>query len=187
MHSIRKRQTMGYLIVSPCWYRTGRRHHSLELHRSASQEHWQDFCSALHTDSPWISKRQGLYSPCSEAQQWHSSCRTKYRKTFFVLVFMGYRTIIMRYVAKWGIAQLCWCETKCPKGIAWFWGECHPPLQGIAAIWSIAISRDMGSLCLHGCVTSADSYGKLWKRKVVNPMISMNDGCVFCLWDVSRE
>ena len=25
----------------------------------------------------------------------------------FALVFMGYRTIIARYVAKWGIAQMC--------------------------------------------------------------------------------
>ena len=28
----------------------------------------------------------------------------------FVLVFVGYRTIITRYVAKWGISQMCLCK-----------------------------------------------------------------------------
>ena len=34
----------------------------------------------------------------------------------FVLAFMGYRTIIARYVAKWGIAQMCLCETNYQGG-----------------------------------------------------------------------
>ena len=33
-----------------------------------------------------------------------------------VLVFVGYRTIIAQYVAEWGIAQMCLCETKCQGG-----------------------------------------------------------------------
>ena len=33
-----------------------------------------------------------------------------------VLVFVGYRTNIARYVAKWGIAQMCLCETKYQGG-----------------------------------------------------------------------
>ena len=46
----------------------------------------------------------------------------------FVLVSMGYRTIIARYVAKWGIAQMCLCETKCQGGgIAPFWGSANLP------------------------------------------------------------
>ena len=36
----------------------------------------------------------------------------------FVLVFVGYRTIIAQYVAKWGIAQMCLCETKCQGGVS---------------------------------------------------------------------
>ena len=36
----------------------------------------------------------------------------------FVLVFAGYRTMIARYVAKWGIAQMCLCETKCQGGVS---------------------------------------------------------------------
>ena len=34
----------------------------------------------------------------------------------FVLVLMGYRTIIERYVAKWGIAQMFPCETQYERG-----------------------------------------------------------------------
>ena len=34
----------------------------------------------------------------------------------FVLVAMAYRTIIARYAAKWGIAQMCLCETKYQGG-----------------------------------------------------------------------
>ena len=45
-----------------------------------------------------------------------------------VLVFMGYRTIIARYVAKWGIAQMCLCEAKCQEGgIAPCWGNVNLP------------------------------------------------------------
>ena len=40
-----------------------------------------------------------------------------------MLVLMGYRTIIARYVAKWGIAQMCLCETS--GGIAPFWGRAN--------------------------------------------------------------
>ena len=34
----------------------------------------------------------------------------------FHACFVGYRTIIAQYVAKWGIAQMCLCETKCQGG-----------------------------------------------------------------------
>ena len=52
----------------------------------------------------------------------------------FVLVFVGYRTIIARYVAKWGIAQMCLCETKYQEGgIAPFLGGVLTfALKGIA-------------------------------------------------------
>ena len=41
----------------------------------------------------------------------------------FVLVVMGCRTIIARYIAKWGIAQMRLCETKYQGGgIAPCWG-----------------------------------------------------------------
>ena len=33
-------------------------------------------------------------------------------RSSLVLVFMGYRPIVARYVAKWGIAQMRLCETK---------------------------------------------------------------------------
>ena len=69
----------------------------------------------------------------------------------FVLVFVGYRTIIARYVAKWGIAQMCLCETKYQGGgIAPFWGSANLPEKVSRDMGyrsdSIAISRDMGPL-----------------------------------------
>ena len=72
-------------------------------------------------------------------------------QNFFVLVFLGYRTSIARYVAKWGIALICLCKKKAPKGgIAPCWG-----IAGMAEEVSrdrgyrsdsIAVSRDMGPL-----------------------------------------
>ena len=67
---------------------------------------------------------------------------------------MGYRTIIAQYVAKWGIAQMCLCETK------YIWGGVSHHFGGNADLPekvsrdmgyrsdSIAISRDMGPLSL---------------------------------------
>ena len=67
-----------------------------------------------------------------EAQQRYFSYRAKVvaivSQNYLVLVFLGYRTIIARYVAKWGIAQMCLCETKCQGGgIAPFWGSANLP------------------------------------------------------------
>ena len=45
-------------------------------------------------------------------------------RIFLTCVFVGYRTIIARYVAKWGIAQMCLCETKYQGGYRIIWGEC---------------------------------------------------------------
>ena len=57
---------------------------------------------------------------CLEAQQRYFSYRAILvaivSQNSFVLVLMGYRTIIARYVAKWGIAQVGLCETKCRGG-----------------------------------------------------------------------
>ena len=48
---------------------------------------------------------------------------------------MGYRTIVTLYVAKWGIAQTCLCETKYQGGYCTIWGKCN------RAMWGIAIFR----------------------------------------------
>ena len=37
-------------------------------------------------------------------------------QNYSVIVFMGYRTIIAPYVANWGIAQMCLCQTLSIKG-----------------------------------------------------------------------
>ena len=46
-------------------------------------------------------------------------------QNYLVLVFVGYRTVIVRYVAKWSIAQKCLCEIK--WRIAPFWGNANLP------------------------------------------------------------
>ena len=61
----------------------------------------------------------------------------------FVLVFMGYRTIIARYVAKWGIAQMRLCETKYQGGVSHRFGGAPTSLKKSSlkkyrAIWGIA-------------------------------------------------
>ena len=62
-----------------------------------------------------------------EAQQRYLSClailAAIVSQSSSVLVFMGYRTIIARYVAKWGIAQMCLCETKYQGGYRTIFGK----------------------------------------------------------------
>ena len=61
----------------------------------------------------------------------------------FVLVFMRYRTIIARYVAKRGIAQMWLCETKCQGGgIAPCWGSANLPKK---------VSRDIATIVSQYC------------------------------------
>ena len=56
----------------------------------------------------------------------------------FVLVFTGYRTIIARYVAKRGIAQMCPCKTKCQGRVSHHFGQALTSLKKYRAIWGIA-------------------------------------------------
>ena len=77
-----------------------------------------------------------------EAQQRYFSYRAMLvvivSQNYFVLVFMGYRTIIARHVAKKGIAKMCLCETKYQVGVShhsWGADELHKKYR---AIWGIA-------------------------------------------------
>ena len=68
-----------------------------------------------------------------------------------MLVFVAYRTNIARYVAKWGIAQMCLCKIMYQGGgIAPFWGSANLPEKVSRDMGyrsdSIAVSRDMGPL-----------------------------------------
>ena len=68
-----------------------------------------------------------------------------------MLVFVGYRTIIAQYVAKWGIAQMGLCETKYQGGVPHhFGGAANLPGKVSRDMGyrsdSITISRDMGPL-----------------------------------------
>ena len=56
----------------------------------------------------------------------------------FGLVFMGYRTVIARYVAKWGIAQMCLCKAKYQGGVSHHFGGVLASLIKYRAIWGIA-------------------------------------------------
>ena len=82
-------------------------------------------------------RRSGL-----EAQQRYFSYRAILvaivSQNIFVLVFMGYRTIIARYVAKWGIAQMCLCKSKYQGGVSHHFGGLVNSLKNYRAIWGIA-------------------------------------------------
>ena len=79
---------------------------------------------------------------CLEAQQRYLSYRAILvailSQNSFVLVFMGYRTIIARYVAKRGIAQMCLCKTKYQGGVSHHFGAVLTSLKKYRAIWGIA-------------------------------------------------
>ena len=99
-----------------------------------------------------------ICSQALEAQQRYFSYRTILvaivSQNFFALVFMGYRTNIARYVAKWGIARICLCKIKYQGGVSHHFGGVLTSLKKYRAIWgiaaivtdSIAVSRDMGPL-----------------------------------------
>ena len=66
---------------------------------------------------------------------------------------MGYRTIIARYVAKRGIAQMCLCKSKYQGGVSHHFGEVLTSLKKLSLDMGyrgdiIAVSRDMGPLSI---------------------------------------
>ena len=71
-----------------------------------------------------------------EAQQRYFSYRAilvaMAAQNSFMLVFLGYRTIIARYIAKWGIAQMCLCEAKCQGGVSHHFRAVLTSLKSIA-------------------------------------------------------
>ena len=79
---------------------------------------------------------------CLEAQQRYFAYRAILvaivLQSFFVLVFVGYRTIIARYVAKWGIAEMCLSETRNQGGVSHHFGGVLTSLKKYRAIWDIA-------------------------------------------------
>ena len=69
-------------------------------------------------------------------------------KLFRACFYIGYCTILARYVAKWAIAQMCLCETKYKEGgIAPFWGSANLPKN---------VSRDVG--CRSDSITIFTPY-----------------------------
>ena len=58
--------------------------------------------------------------------------------SFVLVFFMWYRTIIARYVAKWGIAQMRLCKAKYQGGVSHHFGGVLASLKKYRAIWGIA-------------------------------------------------
>ena len=118
----------------------------------------QERCKIYWGGGGWLKllARRMRNSVILEAQQRYFSYRAILvaivSQNYFVLVFMGYRTIMARYVAKRGIAQMCLCKTKFQGGggIAPFWGSPNLPEKLSRDMGyrsdSIAVSRDMGPL-----------------------------------------
>ena len=102
--------------------------------RTLSCMYW--FCAGGY-EQTW-----GCGDESLEAQQRYFSYRAILAaivsQNSFVLVYVGYRTIIARYVAKWGIAQMCLCETKYQGGVSHHFGGVLTSLKKYRAIWSIA-------------------------------------------------
>ena len=92
--------------------------------------------------SPSMCKRDLCSSTDLEGQQRYFSHRAMLvaivLQNSVVLVFMGSRTIIPRYVAKRGIAQMCLCETQCQEGVLHHFGGVLTSLNKYRAIWGIA-------------------------------------------------
>ena len=98
----------------------------------------------------WLSTLSGL-----EAQQRHLSYLpilvAIVSQNAFVLIFLGYRTLIARYVAKWGIAQMCLCELSTKAGVSPFGGSAILSLSlslfkslaqdGVSQRWYRSIAR----------------------------------------------
>ena len=59
-------------------------------------------------------------------------------QNYFVLVSVGYRIVIVRYVAKWGIAQARLRETKYQAGASHHLEGVFTSLKKYRAIWGIA-------------------------------------------------
>ena len=91
---------------------------------NASAKGWEDLIS-LEAQQRYLLYRAILVAIVSQ--------------NFFALVFVGYRTIIARYVAKWGIAQMCLCKIECQGGgVSHSFGGVLTSLKKYRAIWGIA-------------------------------------------------
>ena len=77
-----------------------------------------------------------------EAQQRYSSYRAILvaivSQNSFVLVFVGYRAIIARYVAKWGIAQTYRVKLSTKGEVSHHFGGVLTSHEKYRAIWGIA-------------------------------------------------
>ena len=81
-----------------------------------------------------------------------------FRACFFFWGGGGYRTTIARHVAKWGIAQMCLCETEYQGGVPSHVGDLLTCLKKYRAIWVIAPTI---SQCRYGATKDSCEAAKL--------------------------
>ena len=120
-----------------------------------------------------VTDQKSELQPGLEAQQRYFSYRAILAaivsQNFFVLVFMGYHTIIARYVAKWGIAQMCLCKIKYQGGVSHHFGGMLTSLKRVSRDMgyrsdSIAVSRDMGPLSSRGDIQNPNRIARKGTR-----------------------
>ena len=100
------------------------------------RDHWGHWVQAVPTCST-----SNIHISLEVRQRYFSYCTILaaiVSQNYLVLVFVGYRIIMARYVTKWGIAQMRLCETKCQGGVSHHLGEVLPSLKKHRAIRGIA-------------------------------------------------
>ena len=91
-----------------------------------------------------------LYAPMQKSSKRYPSYDMTYRTMLvaivssqdsFVFFFFGggggYRAIVARYVAKWGIGQMCLCKTRYQGRVSHHFGRVLTSLKKYRVIWGI--------------------------------------------------
>ena len=79
-----------------------------------------------------------LRAPTAMLLRSRDACSDSIAKLFCAYFFIGYRTIIARYVAKRGIAQMYRCKIRTKGGYRTILGECQPLCGNYRTMWGIA-------------------------------------------------
>ena len=145
-------QISGAPCLRTCWFPTVWGFSGICIERVVPREGGFGRCSPLPKFSPRKSfPCRALRGPVAILFISRNTCSDSIAK-LFCACFLGYRTVIARYVAKWVIAQMCLCDTKYQGvgGIAQFGWAANVPENVSCDMGyrsdSIAISRDMGPL-----------------------------------------
>ena len=81
---------------------------------------------------------KGLRGPAAIFFISRDTCSDSIAKLFRACFLWGIALLSARYVAKWGIAQMCLCESKYQRGVSHHFGGVLISLRKYHAIWGIA-------------------------------------------------